>query len=63
MNDTDEKNEDSLLRSNFNEVESPRSFQQALNEWRAGSTHGTREDHELKHNVQTAQPGNMHILQ
>ncbi|XP_060778977.1 zinc finger B-box domain-containing protein 1 isoform X2 [Neoarius graeffei] len=56
VNDTDEKNEDSLLRSNFNEVESPRSFQQALNEWRAGSTHGTREDHELKHNVQTAQP-------
>lgn len=57
VNDVDEDNL-SLLRDNFDEEESSRSFQQALTEWRAGNTHADREHHEHRHSVQTAQPGN-----
>lgn len=60
MNDLDQENKDSLLRGSFDEEESSRCFQQALNEWRASNTHGGREHHEPNHNVQTAQLGNTH---
>lgn len=63
MNDLDQKNKDSLLRGNFDEEESSRCFQQALNEWRASNTHGDREHQEPNHNVQTARPGNTHTPQ
>ncbi|XP_026770094.3 zinc finger B-box domain-containing protein 1 [Pangasianodon hypophthalmus] len=62
VNDADEENETSLLRGNFDEEESSRSFQQALNEWRAGNTHGDREHHEPNRNVQTARPVSMEVM-
>ncbi|XP_053479411.1 uncharacterized protein zbbx isoform X3 [Ictalurus furcatus] len=62
VNDADEENEDSFLRGNFDEEESSRSFQKALNEWRAGNTHGDREHHEPNHNVQTARPASMEVM-
>ncbi|XP_047009181.2 zinc finger B-box domain-containing protein 1 isoform X2 [Ictalurus punctatus] len=62
VNDADEENEDSFLRGNFDEEESSRSFQKALNEWRAGNTHGNREHHEPNHNVQTARPASMEVM-
>ncbi|MCI4379369.1 hypothetical protein PGIGA_G00227350 [Pangasianodon gigas] len=62
VNDADEENETSLLRGSFDEEESSRSFQQALNEWRAGNTHGDKEHHEPNHNVQTARPVSMEVM-
>ncbi|KAF4072042.1 hypothetical protein AMELA_G00269750 [Ameiurus melas] len=70
VNDADEENEDSLLRGSFDEEESSRSFQKALNEWRAGNTHekddtqrkSHRENHESNHNVQTARPASMEVM-
>ncbi|XP_060734606.1 zinc finger B-box domain-containing protein 1 [Tachysurus vachellii] len=62
VNDLDQENKDSLLRGSFDEEESSRCFQQALNEWRAGNTHGDREHHEPNHNVQTAQLESMEAM-
>ncbi|XP_058242882.1 mucin-2 [Hemibagrus wyckioides] len=62
VSDLDQKNEDSLLRGNFDEEESSRCFQQALNEWRASNTHGDREHQEPNHNVQTARPVSMEVM-
>lgn len=60
VNEAYEEKEDNLLKGHFNEEESSRSFQQALNQWRAENTHGDREHHKLKHSAQTVQPGNTH---
>ncbi|XP_046721331.1 zinc finger B-box domain-containing protein 1 isoform X2 [Silurus meridionalis] len=54
VDNADKENEDSLLRGSFDEEESSRSFQQALNEWRAGNTHSNREHQEQNHSVQTS---------
>ncbi|KAF5907885.1 zinc finger B-box domain-containing protein 1, partial [Clarias magur] len=62
VNNTNEENEDSLLRGTFDEEESSRSFQQALNEWRTGNTYANRKHHESNQNSQTASPVSMDAM-
>ncbi|TSR87325.1 WD repeat-containing protein 49 [Bagarius yarrelli] len=63
VHDVDEEKKTSLLSGSFDEEESSRSFQKALNQWRAGNTHSDTEHHEPKQTaVQTARTGNIELM-
>ncbi|XP_053355854.1 zinc finger B-box domain-containing protein 1 isoform X1 [Clarias gariepinus] len=62
VNNVNEENEDSLLRGTFDEEESSKSFQQALNEWRTGNIHANREHQESNQNSQSASPATMDAM-